>query len=84
MLTETVRAFDGMDIETADSQGAANTIWVDSQYWPAARDRNVCIVTDPRRREGADIARGYVLAHGSAQTVTPPVAAPSRACTRPG
>ncbi len=44
MLTEVVRAFDGMDIETADSQGAPTVIWVDSQYWPGARDRNLCVV----------------------------------------
>ncbi len=31
MLSEVVRAFDSFDIETADAQGAANTVWVDSK-----------------------------------------------------
>jgi hypothetical protein len=43
MLSEVVRAFDGVDIETADAQGAASIVWVDPKYWPLARDRNRCV-----------------------------------------
>lgn len=41
MITETVRAWDGLDIEA--DQNSETTVWVDPQYWALARDRNLCV-----------------------------------------
>jgi hypothetical protein len=43
MVTEVVRAFDGIDFETAVG-GVAVTVWAPTQFWGLARDRNVAIV----------------------------------------
>ena len=43
MITETVRAFEAIDLETADAQGAPFVVWTDPSAWALARDRNLCV-----------------------------------------
>lgn len=42
MVTETIRAIDGLELEATST--APNTVWVSPEYWSAARDKNLAIL----------------------------------------
>lgn len=42
MMTETIRAFDGLEMECTNT--TSTTIWVSPEYWSVARDKNTAII----------------------------------------
>ncbi len=72
MLTETVREFDGLDIETPTG-GGTTTVWGDPAHMSLARDRSMCIVHLEIIKIGSANATVALVAEDSSGRIFGPV-----------